>query len=457
MAFPLILSIVTALPASFENGWPLFDINERALVRRIDYRIVPLMFFCYLMQFLDKILINYANVMGLAKDAQLKGNELLGFNVILWGTTVACTAACSSFRSLLAVRIILGVLEAVISPALVLITSTWYQRKEASPRYGIWYCGLGGGQIFGGLLSFAFQHVTSTSFQGWRLMFVVVGAVNIVVGLLVVFFLPAKPQAATFLSNEGKSFVLDRLAVNQAGIENSDAKPRQIFEAFKDAQILLLCLITILCSLSSGVITTFSATLIKGFGYDGKQSALLNIPSGVISILSTIFATIAIGRGYARWASIVVLVVPVTIGGALMSFLNKKNEGGLLTGIYMINCTTVILVIVYSWVGSNVAGYSKKITANGMVAASFAIANIIGPQTFQAHDAPQFPSQIYPSQITILVVAAFAGVAALALRMLLGVWNNKRDQSDDGQGLSANELISLDLTGSENKHFRYTY
>jgi hypothetical protein len=169
-------------------------------------------------------------------------------------------------------------------------------------------------------------------------MFVVVGAVNIVVGLLVVFFLPAKPQAATFLSNEEKSFVLDRLAANQAGIENSDAKPRQIFEAFKDTQILLLCLITILCSLSSGVITTFFAILIKGFGYDGKQSALLNIPSGVISILSTIFATIAIGRGYARWASIVVLVVPVTIGGALMSFLNKKNEGGLLTGIYMTNC-----------------------------------------------------------------------------------------------------------------------
>jgi hypothetical protein len=168
-------------------------------------------------------------------------------------------------------------------------------------------------------------------------MFVVVGAVNIVVGLLVVFFLPTKPQAAAFLSNEEKSFALDRLAVNQAGIENSDAKPRQIFEVFKDAQILLLCLITILCSLSSGVITTFSAILIRGFGYDGKQSALLNIPSGVISILSTMFATIAVGRGYARWASNVVLVVPVTIGGALMSFLNKKNEGGLLTGIYMIN------------------------------------------------------------------------------------------------------------------------
>jgi hypothetical protein len=53
----------------------LFDINENVLVRKIDYRIVPLLFSCYLMQFLDKVLINYSNVMGLSVDAQLKGNE----------------------------------------------------------------------------------------------------------------------------------------------------------------------------------------------------------------------------------------------------------------------------------------------------------------------------------------------------------------------------------------------
>lgn len=171
-------------------------------------------------------------------------------------------------------------------------------------------------------------------------MFVVVGAVNIVVGVLVVFFLPATPQVARFLTSEEKTFVLDRQAVNQAAIQNNDAKPRQILEAFKDAQIWLLCLITIFCSLSSGAITTFSATLIKGFGYDSKQSALLNIPSGVISISATMFATIAVGRGYARWASITILVIPAIIGGALMSFLSTKNQGGLLTGIYMINCVS---------------------------------------------------------------------------------------------------------------------
>jgi hypothetical protein len=52
------MSSKMAPPAGNEAVGSVFGINEIALVRRIDYRIVPLMFFYYLMQFLDKILIN---------------------------------------------------------------------------------------------------------------------------------------------------------------------------------------------------------------------------------------------------------------------------------------------------------------------------------------------------------------------------------------------------------------
>ena len=37
-------------------------VDEKTLYRRIDWHIMPLMFFCYLLQFLDKVLINYANI-----------------------------------------------------------------------------------------------------------------------------------------------------------------------------------------------------------------------------------------------------------------------------------------------------------------------------------------------------------------------------------------------------------
>lgn len=384
--------------------------SEKALLRKIDLRIIPLMFCCYLMQFLDKVMINYANVMGLSASTHLKNNEfswiataffvayalaeipqgpffislhharhkfltvlgmllqkypapyVLGINVIGWGIAVACTAACNSFASLLAVRIILGALEAVISPALVLITSTWYQRTEATPRIGIWYCGLGSGQILGGLLSFAFQHVTAKSFECWRVMFVVVGVVNALLGVGVLVWLPTGPAHAKWLTQEEKVLATKRLEGHQRAIDERPLNKSQIWDAVTDLQVWLLCGIAIFSVLPSGVITTFSATLIRGFGYNSKEAALLNIPSGVVSILSTIASTMAISRGYTRWISVVILAVPTIIGGALMSFLPKNNQAGSLAGIYMINCIVVMLAFVYSWLGGNITGYTKKVS-----------------------------------------------------------------------------------------------
>lgn len=87
-----------------------------------------------------------------------------------------------------------------------------------------------------------------------------------------------------------------------------------------------------------------------------------------------------------------------------------------------------------------------------MIAASFAIANIIGPQTFQAHDAPQY----IPAKITILVVAALAAVSALALRLLLGGRNQETDSGAVPEQV-IEEIMWADLTDTENKLFRYTY
>lgn len=45
--------------------------DEKRLVRKIDWMIMPLMWCCYCAQYLDKTLINYAAVMGLYEDAHI--------------------------------------------------------------------------------------------------------------------------------------------------------------------------------------------------------------------------------------------------------------------------------------------------------------------------------------------------------------------------------------------------
>lgn len=177
--------------------------DEKRLVRKIDWMIMPLMWMCYCLQYLDKTLINYANVMGLEEDTNMSKDEYshlalifyvsylafefphaygmqklptaryIGTMVFFWGVIVAVTAACTNYGALVATRVLLGVFESAVAPSLILITSMWYKRNEQPQRVGLWYLGTGTGTIFGSLISYGFQHVNSRTFYSWQIMFLV--------------------------------------------------------------------------------------------------------------------------------------------------------------------------------------------------------------------------------------------------------------------------------------------
>jgi MFS family permease len=178
----------------------LVDVTEtKALRWKIDLRIMPILMAIYLLQYLDKTLLNYAAVMGIKEF--VPGNEYnnlgtifyvgylvsepitgyvmqrmpigkyLGFNVFCWGILVACHAACRSYASLMVVRVLLGVFEASVAPALILITGMWWTKPEQSRRTGLWYMQIGVAQIVGAALSYGFQHVHSQKLENWQILF----------------------------------------------------------------------------------------------------------------------------------------------------------------------------------------------------------------------------------------------------------------------------------------------
>jgi hypothetical protein len=63
----------------------------------------------------------------------------------------------------------------------------------------------------------------------------------------------------------------------------------------------------------------------------------------------------------------------------------------------------------------------QQISGGAIIAVAFSIANIIGPNTFRAKDAPNY----YPAKVTLVATQAAAIVIALALRLLYG-WRNHR-------------------------------
>lgn len=466
-------------------------VNIDALRRKIDWHIVPLMFLCYTMQFLDKVILNYAAVMGINKDLKLTGNDFsnvatflfvgllcfeipniyflqvvpaakwLGANVFLWGIATACGAAAHNYQSLLVSRIFLGIFEATIAPSLMLISSQWYTKSEQAPRFSLWYLGLGLGQIVGGAVSYGFQHMTpGAALAGWRTMFITLGCLTVVFGICTFLFIPDTPMEAKWLSDTEKVALLKHVSVNQTGIQSRKFRFKEIVEALLDPQVYLLLLSVVLLSVSSGVVTTYSATLIRNIlsdedpAYVPKKAALLNMPSGVVSIFFTLMVGYGIRKQSHRWAWIIACIIPAIIGGALMSFLPKSNKAGLLAGIYLVNAVVAPLSIFYNWTVANCAGATKRAFAAALVSGSFSIGNIIGPQTFQARDAPEFR----PAKLAVMGTQAGCAFCTVLL-FLYYVWANKRrnDRSKETEEQYLSPDVWATLTDKENKQFRYTY
>lgn len=167
----------------------------------------------------------------------------------MWGVATACGAAAHNYQTLLVSRVFLGIFEATIGPSLLLIRSQWYTKPEQAPRFSLWYCGLGVGQIIGGAVSYGFQKVGPRSgLASWRIMFVVLGCITVLIGICTFVFLPDTPMEAQWLTDDEKVTHLKHVSVNQTGIRDRRFRFREILEALIDPQLYLLVLaVTLVC------------------------------------------------------------------------------------------------------------------------------------------------------------------------------------------------------------------
>ena len=405
----------------------------------------------------------------------ISARRWLAGNVLVWGIVTACTAATHNYHSLLTARIFLGIFEASIAPTQIVITSQWYTKSEQAPRASLWYCGLGAGQIIGAFLSWAFQQAEHSAFASWRIMFVALGIITIVTAIVTYLVLPDTPMTASFLSPAEKLALLKHVSVNQTGIENRHFKLSQVLEILQDVQLWLMVVLAILvrllresCSnamtdnrlqsaLPTGVVSVYSATILRNAGFKPDIAALLLMPQGVASIIAAVVVGYGVLRTSHRWAWIVLCCMMGILGGALLSFMPKSNHAGLLAGIYLTSSITPTLLLLYQWTASNVAGLTKRSVSLALVAGSFSAGSIIAPQTFQARDAPQY----LPAKITSLA-SQVAGALLAFLLFCYYVWANKRKDkrsaSLEGQNIQGNEQdLWENMTDKENQTFRYVY
>ncbi|TGJ84470.1 hypothetical protein E0Z10_g4299 [Xylaria hypoxylon] len=436
-------------------------VNHARMVRRIDAHVLPLLFLTYVFNFMDKTILSSASVFGLREDNHLVGNQYawvssvfyfgylvatypatrlvtrlpvgkyLGANTLFWGTVVALTAASRGFGALLALRFLLGVAEASVSPALVFVTSTWYTRDEIPSRTGVWFAGNSVGGIVSSLLAYGLGHVHQ-HLAPWRWMFIVLGAATFLLGVFLLAFLPDSIATARFLDPTERKAATDRVVVAGLGATDKTAwKWCQMRECLLDPKTWMIASLALLCQIPNGGTQNFANIVITSFGFDALQSTLINIPYSVLSIVAIAGSGWVAGRFRSMNCILIALVVlPPIIGSALISHRATLPHRVSLLGYFLLATGPAVLPLLLSLVQSNFRGVTKKMTMTALLFVAYCAGNIAGPQLFIAAEAPTYDTAFR----AILICYSLVVGLSLALRIYLESVNRRRQRSEGVRG-----------------------
>ena len=155
---------------------------------------------------------------------------------LLWGCILIATGFANNFPTLIALRVLLGALEAPIVPGNFLIIGMWYPRREQPLRTGLMYTGLS--VCFTGPIGYGIGFLAGE--HQWRAMFWITGAMTIVWACVIGIFLPDNPVKAKFVTERQKAIVIDKIRQDQTGVENKTFKKEQMIEAFLDPKTWLM-------------------------------------------------------------------------------------------------------------------------------------------------------------------------------------------------------------------------
>ncbi|KAL4981743.1 major facilitator superfamily domain-containing protein [Aspergillus falconensis] len=483
--------------------------NNKRVLRRIDLRLLPILLGIYFLQQLDKSTLSYGSVFGLIEDANLHGQQyswlgssiylvqlvaqpaiayilvkirlgkFLAVMVFFWGISLACMTPARSFGGLLACRIFLGLFESGIPPAFIAITQMWYRRREQPMRLSSWYAMNGVVNMFGSLIAFGLGHINS-SLAPYQIIFLFFGLVTVAFAFIVFFFLPDSPMQSKFLNEEDKLLAIERLRMNQQGIETHEWKWAHVREAFLDLKSFFWFALMFSISIPSGGITTFGPLIIESFGFDQLKTMLFNMPFGAIQLIATLGGAWLATRYKSKGAVIALLCLPAIAGCVMLLEIPRgdAHKGPLLAGYYIISVYPGITPMIYSWAAGNTAGETKKKVINGILLVGQCAGNVVGPNLYTTEEAPGYRRGLLSNLAMFCVL-----VVLCALNMIYVLYLNKRQEkrrvamgksakiidrsmqtvgeaeidSKDDVGQRVDDNAFKDLTDFENEDFVYVY
>jgi MFS family permease len=368
-------------------------------------RLIPIAILVYIISFMDRTNIGFAldglhhdlgidkTQQGLAAGVffigyltlQIPGGHLaehwsakkfVGLMILVWGVLAVLMGFVQNFGQLLVVRFFLGVAEAGIWPAILVLISHWFPAAERARAYGYWMMNIAIASIITAPLS-----GWILSFGDWRLLFVIEGAFPFVIAAPLWWLLVADhPREASWCTVEEREYIEAGLAADREAEDH--VENQGIRDALTNSVVVRLTIVYFLIQVGFYGLNTWLPTVVgditgsaiwevglvtaipylvamAGLWFNGKAadrtgrysrhvflSMLVGAVTLVISvmvgtsspILAIALISVAMGGALAYdgpfWAT-ASRAVPAVLAGAAMGFINALGNLGGFVGPYI--------------------------------------------------------------------------------------------------------------------------
>jgi MFS transporter, ACS family, tartrate transporter len=286
-------------------------------------RLLPLLFICYIANYLDRVNISFAaltmnaefgftaSVYGLGAGvffiAYLLGEvpsnlimQRVGARrwiariMVTWGVVSGMMMLVQGAKSFYFLRLLLGLAEAGFFPGILLYLTWWFPSAYRARITGIFMAAAPFAVVVGAPISGLVLGMDGVAgLRGWQWLFLLEAVPSVILGVLLLVILVDRPEQARWLSPSERAWLAERLAREQA--ERETVVQWGVLQALLHPRMLALIVAYTGAAATNYGLSLWTPQIVKAFG------GLSNVQVGFISALPYLCATV--GMLFWNWHS----------------------------------------------------------------------------------------------------------------------------------------------------------
>ncbi|CAB4400327.1 unnamed protein product [Rhizophagus irregularis] len=426
---------------------------EKQLLRKIDFRLLPIILASFFVACLDRSNIGNARLAGIEKDLKMNDQQFqivlamffvgevtmkipsnlllhkftpsvwIPFIMFLWSITTCCMSVVENFEELCFTRLFLGLTEAGMLPGVMYLLSMWYNPEDLATRLTIFYCGGALAGAFGGFISFV---VTGNmngilGMEGWRWLLLIEGICSLFISIIAYFLLPDFPSRAKFLTTNERNLILNRLETpNNGSYENDNRSSKEfskdgIILAFSDWKTYYMMIMKTFSGVVLNSIALHLPILINSMINDTLKSQILTVPPYIFACGFSLLMALHSDKTKERPIHLSIAAIISLIGFIILGTSNDIVVSYLATFL----CTSglwSLSPILLTWITDIFAfPKEKRLVAQAMVLTLSNLSGIISSNLYPKSDGPTyFFGNIFNASLLGLVI-----LLAIIMRYIL--------------------------------------